>query len=64
METAGVARVRAGSQARFLSLVAQLGFVQTVVRQHPCAGWREGRGGRGLLRGGPPPATVGVGAEQ
>eukprot|EP00969_Alexandrium_andersonii_P158151 6988849-Alexandrium_andersonii.AAC.1 len=43
MEAAGIAQIRASSQARFLALIAQSGFVQTAVRQRPCAGWREGR---------------------
>eukprot|EP00969_Alexandrium_andersonii_P192814 8517807-Alexandrium_andersonii.AAC.1 len=45
METAGIARVRAASQARYLTLIAQSGFVSAAARQRPCLGWREGREG-------------------
>eukprot|EP00969_Alexandrium_andersonii_P078778 3473814-Alexandrium_andersonii.AAC.1 len=44
MEEAGIAGLRAVSQARYLSLLAQSGFVQTALRQRPGRAWHAGRG--------------------
>eukprot|EP00969_Alexandrium_andersonii_P120295 5318145-Alexandrium_andersonii.AAC.1 len=43
MEVAGIAEMRAVSQARYLSLLAQSGFVQTALRQRPGRAWQAGR---------------------
>eukprot|EP00969_Alexandrium_andersonii_P061603 2715275-Alexandrium_andersonii.AAC.1 len=45
MEAAGIAGVRAVSQARYLTLIAQSGFVSTAVRQRPGSAWHSGREG-------------------